>query len=572
MKLIKSNIVKAVLVVAVVVSPVFLSSCNDMLDLEPQGTFTDSQLDSTSIDGLITSAYAGLECHFFGNNESFQGPITNWIFDVRSDDAYKGGGALSMESNIHDLEVSNLRSDNVCVRDKWRNNFYAISRVHKAMTAIEGTNVDNKESLLAELKTLRAYFYFDLIRIFKNIPYFDETVSDPSSVSPYQYSRDEIFGFIKTDLRDAYLALPETQDEAGRFNKYVAAAIMAKVCAFTASVNNSAADWQEVIAYSDYVIGSSQYELYPNFLDMSKVENDNRYESILAIQFAVTSDRAHYNYCNILNTTYSEGNLYGQGDDFFLGSQNLVNAFRTNEDGLPYLTGNSGDVTNDVNVSGEYQGNVDPRLDFTVGRIGFPFRGHIYNQNWCRAYDIYGEYSGKKGLLAPEDPNIQLGFSPWGASGLNFCLIRYADILLLKAEALIETNQDLDEACRLINQVRAKARRSIDPAYSPVDLDPMKASYAVEDYVPGVNCTWTQDYARRAVRMERRLELAMEGNRWFDLVRWGTVVDVVNNYMQNESSLRTYYQGSSIDSDEVYFPIPLEEVDNSNGGYDEPQQ
>ena len=121
MKLIKSNIVKAVLGVAVVASPVFLSSCNDMLDPEPQGTFTDSQLDSTSIDGLITSAYAGLECHFFGNNESFQGPITNWIFDVRSDDAYKGGGALSMESNIHDLEVSNLRSDNVCVRDKLRN-------------------------------------------------------------------------------------------------------------------------------------------------------------------------------------------------------------------------------------------------------------------------------------------------------------------------------------------------------------------------------------------------------------------------------------------------------------------
>lgn len=572
MKLIKSNIVKAVLGVAVVASPVFLSSCDDMLDLKPQGTFTDAQLDSTSINGLLTSAYAGLECHFFGNNESFQGPITNWIFDVRSDDAYKGGGALSMESNIHDLEVSNLRSDNVCVRDKWRNNFYAIDRVHKAMRAIEGTNVDNKESLLAELKTLRAYFYFDLIRVFKNIPYFDETVSDPSKVSPYQYSRDEIFGFIKKDLSDAYLVLPEKQEDAGRFNRYVAAAIMAKVCAFTASVNNSAADWQDVITYADYVIKSKQYELYPNFLDMSKVENDNKYESILAIQFAVTSDRAHYNYCNILNTTFSDGNLYGQGDDFFLGSQNLVNAFRTDANGLPYLTGNSGDVTNDVNVTDDYQGNVDPRLDFTVGRIGFPFRGHTYNMNWCRAYDIYGEYSGKKGLLSPEDPNIQLGFSPWGASGLNFCLIRYADILLLKAEALIETNQDLGEACKLINQIRQKARRSIDPAYTPIDLDPMKANYAVADYEPGVNCTWTQDYARRAVRMERRLELAMEGNRWFDLVRWGTVVDVVNRYMQNESSQRTYYQGASINSDEVYFPVPLEEVDNAAGDYDEPQQ
>ena len=350
MKTIKSNIAKAFLGLAVVASPAFFSSCNDMLDLAPQGTFTDAQLDSTSIEGLLTSAYAGLECHFFGNNESFQGPITNWIFDVRSDDAYKGGQSLSMESNIHDLEVSNLRSDNVCVRDKWRNNFYAIDRVHKAMRAIKDADVEGKESMLAELKTLRAYFYFDLIRVFENIPYFDETVGDPSSVSPYQYSRDEIFDFIKTDLREAYLALPESQEDAGRFNKYVAAALMAKVSAFTASVNNDAADWNDVITYADYVIGSKKYALYDNFLDMSKVEFDNKKESILAIQFSVTADNAHYNYPNMLNCTYSEGNLYGSGDDFFLGSQNLVNAFRTDENGLPYLTGTSGDVDNSVKV------------------------------------------------------------------------------------------------------------------------------------------------------------------------------------------------------------------------------
>lgn len=478
-----------------------------------------------------------------------------------------------MESNIHDLEVSNLRSDNVCVRDKWRNNFYAVSRVNKAMRAIESTSIEGKESMLAELKTLRAYFYFDLIRVFKNIPYFDETVSDPSSVSPYQFTRDEIFDFIKTDLRGAFDALPETQAAAGRFNKYVAAAIMAKVSAFTASVNNSQADWQDVITYSDYVIDSGKYELYPNFLDMSKVESDNEYESVLAIQFAVTADNLHYNYNNMLNCTISEGNLYGNGDDFFLGSESLVNAYRTDANGLPYLNGYSGEVNDLETVDINYTGNVDPRLDFTVARIGMPFRGHTYTSAWCRAYDIYGEHSGKKGQLAPEDPNLVPGIVPWGASGLNFCLIRYADILLLKAEALIETNQDLGEACDLINQIRQKARRSIDPTYSPIDINPIMVYYSVEDYRPGVNCTWTQDYARRAVRMERRLELAMEGNRWFDLVRWGTVVDVVNGYMQTESSKRTYYEGASITDDEVYFPIPLDEQDNAAGDlYDEPQQ
>lgn len=571
MKPLRTNICKVALGLAVAGFTVSISSCNDMLDLKPQGSITPELIDSSSVDELMTAAYAGLECHYFGNNEAFQGPITNWIFDVRSDDAYKGGGGLSMESNIHDLEMSNLRSDNVCVRDKWRNDFYGIDRANTAIRMINEKDVDNKDEKLAEMKTLRAYFYFDLLRVFKNIPYIDED-DDPSSVSPYEYTHDEIFSFIKKDLSNAYAVLPETQGDAGRVNKYVAAAIMAKVCAFTASVNNSQADWQDVVTYSDYVISSGKYQLYPNFLDMSKVENDNKYESIFAVQFAVTADNLHYNYCNMLNCTISDGNLYGNGDDFFLGSESLVNAYRTDENGLPYLDGNSGETTGLVDVSADYAGNVDPRLDFTVARIGVPFRGNIYTSGWCRAYDIYGEHSGKKGQLAPEDPNLQPGIVPWGASGLNFCLIRYADILLLKAEALIELNTDLSEACSLINQVREKADRSINPDYTPVDLY-ANAHYKVADYEPGVNCTWTQAYARKAVRMERRLELAMEGNRWFDLVRWGTVVDVVNKYMQVESAKRTYYAGASITDSEVYFPIPLEEQDDAPGGlYDDPQK
>lgn len=544
---------KSLLGLSVFGMSLFATSCNDMLDLKPQGQFTDEQLDDESIDGLMSSAYAGLESHFFGNNESFAGPITNWVFDVRSDDAYKGGGGVSMEANIHQLEISNLTSDNVTCLNKWQNNYYAISRVHKAMLAVRNADaLSGKDALIGELKVLRAYFYFDLIRLFERIPYFTED-QDPNAARYDEFTRDEIFGKIKQDLKDAWNNLPESQEQAGRFNKYVAAALMAKVSAFTVS-------WADVIEYSDYVINSHRYELYNNFCDMSKIEFNNQKESILAIQHSTANNNAHINWSNLLNTTYSDGNLFGSGDDFFLGSQNLVNAFRTDENGLPYLDG----TFNDVNVTSNYAGNVDPRLDFTVGRIGFPFRGYTYTEKWCRAYDVYGEYSGKKGLIDPDSPDMVQGF-PWGASALNFCLLRYADILLLKAEALIESNTQLDDARLLVNQVRAKAKRSIDSSYSPVELNPMLANYKVEEYP---SAGWTQDYARRAVRMERRLELAMEGNRWFDLVRWGTVVDVVNAYMQSESKLRPYYEGASIDESEIFLPIPLSEVENAGGLYE----
>ena len=528
------------------------TSCNDMLDIKPSGQFTSDQITDESIEGLMASAYAGLESHFFGNNESFCAPITNWVFDVRSDDAYKGGGGVSMEANIHQLEISNLTSDNATNFNKWRNNYYAIARVHQAMNAINASQgLTGKDALIGELKLLRAYFYFDLIRIFERIPYLTET-SIATETRFDEFTRDEIFGFIKQDIKDAWNSLPETQAEEGRFGKYVAAALMAKVSAFTS-------DWADVIEYSDYVINSGKYELYDNFLDMSKIEFNNRKESIMAIQFSTANNNAHINWCNLLNTTYSEGNLFGSGDDFFLASQNLVNAFRTDENGLPLF-----DTFNDVKVTSDYEGNVDPRLDFTVGRIGFPFRGHTYNSKWCRAYDVYGEYSGKKGLIDPASPEMVQGF-PWGASALNFCLIRYADILLLKAEALIETNSSLDTARQLINMVRAKADRSIDGSYTPVELNPMKANYYVGQY-PAEG--WNQEYARKAVRMERRLELAMEGNRWFDLVRWGNVLEVVNNYMQSEAKLRPYYEGASISSDEIFLAIPLTEVQNGGGIYE----
>lgn len=533
-----------------------LAACESMLDKQPFGQFTADQMDADAVEGMLAAAYAGLEAHYFGNNEAFAGPSTNWIFDVRSDDALKGGGDITMEQNIHLLEISHLTSDNVSNLNKWQNNYYAIARCHNAMRAIYETNLsdDEKRIYLGELKTLRAWYYFDLIRIFERIPYFTET-DDPNTIRIDKYTRDEIFGFIKQDCAEAYEMLKETAPTAGRFHRYVPAAIHAKVSAQTSS-------WGEVLQWADIVINSKKYTLYNNYLDMSKIAFDNKHEAIMAIQFSTADNNAHINWSNLLCTTYSAGNLFGTGDDFFLASQNLVDAFRTDDNGLPFLDPATAPADR---VSATYTGNVDPRLDFTVGRIGMPFRGHEYTSAWCRLKSTYGEYSGKKGLIDPSSPDMVQGW-PWGASALDFKLIRYADILLLKAEALIETNSDLLAARDLINQVREKAKRSVDLNYTPVDINPDKANYKVESYTDA-NCTWNQEYARQAVRHERRVELAMEGHRWFDLVRWGNAVEVMNNYFQSEVKYHEYYTDAEMTADEIFLPTPYDEVNNSNGLY-----
>lgn len=560
----KRNILKYINISIAAVAISF-TACNDMLDTVPQGKFTPEQINDESVEGLMASAYAGLEAHFFGNNEAFAGPATNWIFDVRSDDAYKGGGATSMEENIHLMEVSEITSDNVSGLDKWRNDFYAISRVHNAMTAINNSSsLSNAQQLLGELKTLRAWYYFDLIRIFNRIPYITEN-DDPNTKTNDEFTREQIYSFIKQDLTEAADMLPASKSSEGRITRTTAQAILAKVCA-------QIGDWEGVKAAAEAVINSGQYSLYKNFGDMSKIAFNNGSESIFALQCSTVNTYSHSNWSNMLNCTYSEGELYGTGDDFYLASQNLVNAFRTNASGLPFLDG----TFNDKDVTEYYDGTIDPRLDFTVGRIGYPWRNYNYTDKWCRAYDIYGEYSNKKAWPVPEDCGKVV---PWGGNALNFMFVRYADILLLEAEALIETaagsnaatDENLVRAREIVNQIRQRAADSVDPNYEPIDINPSKASYYVGLYPVGGDgdLFWTKERARAAVRFERRLELAMEGGRWFDLMRWGNdyLIQTMNTYMTQEAAKRPYYEGRSVSASEIFMRVPQEEIDKSNGLY-----
>ena len=241
-----------------------VTSCDSLLDTRPQGVFTSENIGEEEAVDLMTSAYATLLCHYFGNNESFAGPINNWVIDLRSDDALKGGDGVTMESYMHQLEVGNVQSNNDVISFKWRNNYFSISRCNTAIRSLlEAGNLDDKlrRSYIAEMKTLRAYYYFDLLRLYQKFPYFDESVLNPSECRADQYSREQMAEFIKTDLRNSYEALPDTQEEPGRFNRFVAAALLARVDLFTH-------DYAEAEKYAGYVISSEQYQLYPNFLDI----------------------------------------------------------------------------------------------------------------------------------------------------------------------------------------------------------------------------------------------------------------------------------------------------------------
>lgn len=528
-----------------------LFSCQkDLLDTEPKGVLAEGVLSSSSVDKLVVAAYQGLGAHFFGNSESFAGPSSNWIIDVRSDDAYKGGGGITDRTDVHQLETATQDPTNFSVFQKWRNPYMAIARCNLAIREIQ--NLEDPGYLvdirIAEMKLLRAHFHYDLWRNFGQIAYLDEN-ADPTATTNTELSIENILQKIKDDLLAAFNGLPLEQEEVGRVDKYIAAAYLAKV-----SVEQK--NWDDVLTYTDVVM-DGPFGLLSDFQDIGTLEFENGVESVFTIQYSTANIFANHDWGNLLNVTLGpgiDGGAYANGDDFYHGSQNLVNSFRTNSNGLPLF-----DTYNDVAVTdGDFSGALDPRVDFTFGRIGIPWKGNsaIYDESWVRDDDYLPGFSSKKHVVAPNDPNVHNSF-PWAASGLNFNIIRYAEVLLWRAEALIESNKDLNEARNLINQVRERAK---DSQYvKTLDGSSDAANYNIGLY-PAEG--WTQEYARQALRFERRLELAMEGHRFYDLNRWGIAAQVINDYYTTESERVEYLQGINFTaSKHEYLPIPQQEID-----------
>ena len=555
-----------------------LSACSDdFLENKPQGSLSDGNMnDPSAVDLLVNGAYATFGCRYADSNDPHLFPVTNWSYgEVRADNAYKGGGGETDLWEIHDMETSRIQPNNGFLDGKWFNVYCGISRCNSAIRAlrkVDESQNKNKASRIAEVRVIRDHWYFELVRLFNRIPYMDIDLpeNDYTSVRNDEFTRDEHLDRIANDLLEAANDLPDSQSEIGRINRRIALAYAAKVKLYQAYEQDPQTNavtginrtlLQEVV---DLIDGIQGYDLLADFQQLDLLEYENGPESVFAIQFSKddgSSGVGRINWSMLLNSMTGPGCPW-QGDGFFLPSQDLINAYQTDADGLPVFDYQNrpdyGKVVFDSNGGyslGNTDGNVDPRLDFITGRPTIRYK--TFEERacglWVRNSDVYGYNNTKRFWLSPESKDAEQGW-PWGASALNWQIIRYADLLLYKAEALIELGGNgLEEARTLINRVRARAMNS---SYVKDFDDPSKdaANYKIGLY-PAAG--WTQDYARQALRTEMRLEKAMEGERFFDLVRWGIAKETMNNFFAAEKDNRIYYQNVSFETGEEYFPIPV---------------
>ncbi len=565
-----------------------LSACSDdFLENKPQGSLSDGNMnDPSAVDLLVNGAYATFGCRYADSNDPHLFPVTNWSYgEVRADNAYKGGGGETDLWEIHDMETSRIQPNNGFLDGKWFNVYCGISRCNSAIRAlrkVDESQNKNKASRIAEVRVIRDHWYFELVRLFNRIPYMDIDLpeNDYTSVRNDEFTRDEHLDRIANDLLEAANDLPDSQSEIGRINRRIALAYAAKVKLYQAYEQDPQTNavtginrtlLQEVV---DLINGIQGYDLLADFQQLDLLEYENGPESVFAIQFSKddgSSGVGRINWSMLLNSMTGPGCPW-QGDGFFLPSQDLINAYQTDANGLPVFDYQNrpdyGKVVFDSNGGyslGNTDGNVDPRLDFITGRPTIRYK--TFEERacglWVRNSDVYGYNNTKRFWLSPESKDAEQGW-PWGASALNWQIIRYADLLLYKAEALIELGGNgLEEARTLINRVRARAMNS---SYVKDFDDPSKdaANYKIGLY-PAAG--WTQDYARRALRTEMRLEKAMEGERFFDLVRWGIAKETMNNFFAAEKDNRIYYQNVSFETGEEYFPIPVAQYNFSGGIY-----
>jgi len=558
-----------ILILTALAGLISVSSCKKALDYTPKGVVSSSDLNSpAAVEGLVTAAYAAI-----GNGDMI-GPIySKWAYgSVRSDDAYKGGGGTTDVGEIDAMEHYNLVNPSIdaFISRTWKNLFKSISRANVALRAVEAipdAQFPNKTIRIAELRFLRAHSYFFMKILYKHIPIFDETATpDQILKTSNTLSDEDSWNKIAADFQFAVDNLPASQPELARANKYAAEAYLAKLRLYQAYeqdasyhvVNINQARLQQVVDLLQDVISSGKYSLSPDIANNFLPETENGPESIFAIQFTINDGTTDG------RLDFEDGLNYPHGAPqygccgFHAASQNLVNAYTTDANGLPNFTTFNNSIA-DLSTQ-----TVDVRLDHTVGIDGHPYKydpTRPFSNSWVRDPGVYGNFHTMRSqLLATSSSYFKLG--PFMGSAKNVDVLRYDDVLLMQAEAYIELNQAI-KALPLINQIRIRAAASTGRLKKLDGSFPSK--YNVQPY-PATN--WTQAYARMALQWERRLEFATEGERFFDLVRWGIAEPTLNAYINVEKVRRPFLSTAKFTAGrDEYLPIPQSEIQFTNGLY-----
>lgn len=513
------------------------TSCDDFLDYTPTAVVDEDKAFSEP-DKMVNSAYAML------GNCRFSYPFNLWPYgDLSSDDCLKGGGGTS-DTGYHDVEIwSTLTSTRGELDELWYRLYCAVSRCNRALVSLQ----QNGESKLgaeltkqreAEVRFLRAHFYFKLLTMYRQIPWIDEKVYEDKtteSTSNTQFTYEELWQKVIADFQTAYDVLPAKQKDGGRVNKIAAAGYLAK-CYLTIAwgdgyeatngVDHINEEYmQKVVDYTD-VVKNSDYGYMADFGDIFLPDNKNSKESVFAVQASdYSEDHTTFgrgNWSNMLNGCWG---MWSCGWDFHKPSQDLVNAFKT-KNGLPEF--DDYNKTCDYPVNGKPNSQKwDPRLFHTVGMPTFPYK---YESEYTmttansRTPNVYGYYTSLKEV--PQRSKGETFNVPWQAFAMNDYVLRYSDIMLMRAEALIELGR-LAEARTIINDIRLRAKNSVD-RHIKYAKDQCDIALYPESYFQD------KETARKCLRWERRLEMAMENGRFFDLRRWGIASETLNKYFESE--------------------------------------
>ena len=558
---------KLIIGTVALVALITIYSCKkEFLEKVPLGALDENVLaNKKGVEGLLIGAYSLLDGYGAGGNWDASG--SNWVYgSVVGADAHKGSDAGDQQ-DINPMERYEAGANNGYFNNKWRTVYEGVIRANNVLkTMAKATDITDadKKRITGEARFLRGHYHFEAKKMFNKIPYVDD-----KNTELFLTNDKDVWPNIEADFQFAYDNLPEIQDLLGRANKWAAGAFLAKVKMFRKDFTGALTILNAVITNGKSSKGT-KYELNPKFESSFDADTRNSPEAVFSVQYSVNDGANGDNggWGDVLNFPYTGGP--GGCCGFFQPTQDLVNSYQVNAAGLPNVdTYNSTEVKNDQGLSSTdpftpETRELDPRLDWTVGRRGIPYRdwGPHPGQQWIRDQGYSGGYAPIKNTYKKSQEGKLTDKSFWtsGVTANNYTLIRFADVLLWAAEAEVETGS-LANATALVNRVRSRAANP-DGFVKKADGSPA-ANYKI-----GLYPAFTDKVAaRKAVQFERKLELAMEGHRFFDLVRFGTAATSLNAYLAYESTKRSYLKGATFQAGaDEYFPIPQAQIDRSSVG------
>jgi len=584
---------KILIIFAITGFMIVTKSCSeDFLSKEPPGSTSENVFyDAKGIDALVIGTYAIVPGSSLWEI-SWGASIQNWTYgSAASDDAYKGS-ELGDQEPVNDIERWRVRTDNPYPADKWRLTMgMGIFRANQALRitniAEEAGDITAEEAneFRAELRFLRALFYFEARLVFGDyVPIITEDTPDPTLVTN-DNPEGAVLNQIIADLTFAWDNLPETQPQPGRATAYAAMALGAR--AYLQDLK-----YAEAKPLLDNIINSGQYQLTNTFIENFEIATNNNEESIFEVQANVNDINESLNAEMGIGLNWPHGGDIGMCCGFHQPSQNLVNAYKVDENGHPLFdTFNDEDLANDTGLASDDtfvpdDHLLDPRLDFTVSRRGIPYKDWGVNrgQAWVRKQEDGGPYLPVAKPFMKESERYSLSTTTGWQTGINannYRYLRYGHILLWRAE-VAAFEGDLGTALDIVNQFRERAARDMVmgkvnvyelPAdFYPwgdegdIDWDQPAANYKVEPYVSFANA----NDAMRAVQWEQRLEFATEGMRFFDLRRWDnlpnkiggkSMAEVLNDFATADLRVRAFMAGINFSNDDKYMPIPQVQLD-----------